>query len=298
MQIQTVLDFYREPGPLTSSARHADALAALPADVSALARIVQGLAVHQYAASHYDITLSEERTRESHIRTVDEMLDRLFEIDPKPLTVARPATKRLVGVCHHFMLLMTAMLRAKGMPARGRCGFGSYFNPGYYEDHWVCEYWNEAEHRWVLVDAQLDEKWRSEGKIEFNALAVPRDKFIVAADAWAQCRAGEADPSQYGIFFNEMRGLWFIAGNLIHDAAALCKVEMLPWDVWGAIPQSKRSLDEDELVFFDRLANLTRAGDGSLAELQQLYEFDERLRVPRRVFNAMRGQLEEVDALA
>ena len=73
---------------------------------------------------------------------------------------------------------------------------------------------------------------------------------------------------------------------------------MLPWDVWGAIPQSKRSLEEEELAFFDRLAELTRAGDGSLAELQQLYEFDERLRVPRRVFNAMRGQLEEVDALA
>src|SRR6516165_7569409 len=28
---------------------------------------------------------------------------------------------------------------------------------GSFEDHWVCEYWNGAEERWVLVDAQLDE---------------------------------------------------------------------------------------------------------------------------------------------
>jgi hypothetical protein len=296
MQIQTVLDFYREPGLLTTSDRHADALAALPADVGALARIVQGLAVHQYAAAHYDVTLSEERAAESHIRSVAGMLDRLFEIDPKPLTVARPATKRLVGVCHHFMLLMTAMLRAKGIPARGRCGFGSYFNHGYFEDHWVSEYWNAGQERWVVVDAQLDENWRREGKIEFNVLDVPHDKFIVAADAWVQCRAGEADPSKYGIFLDDMRGLWFIAGDLIHDAAALCKMEMLPWDVWGAIPRGARPLDEEELAFFDRLAELTRAGDASLAELQELYEYDERVRVPARVFNAIRGRMEDVEA--
>ena len=30
-----------------------------------------------------------------------------------------------------------------------------------------------------------------------------------------------------------MRGLWFIAGNLIRDAAALNNMETLPWDVGG-----------------------------------------------------------------
>lgn len=294
MQIQTVLDYYREPGPMTTPGRHAGAFSALPADVDALARIVQGLAVHQYAAAHYDVTLTDERTRESHIRQVDRLLDRLFEIDPKPLTIARPASKRIVGVCHHFMLLMTAMLRAKGIPARGRCGFGSYFNPGYFEDHWVSEYWNGDQRCWMLVDAQLDENWRREGRIEFDVLDVPRDRFIVAADAWKLCRSGRADASRYGIFLNEMRGLWFIAGNLIRDAAALCKMEMLPWDVWGAIPGAAQGLDNEELAFFDQLAQLTSDGDGALPELQQRFEYDERLRIPERVFNAIRGRMEEV----
>lgn len=294
MQIQTVLDYYREPGTLTSPGRHTSALTTLPDDVGSIARIVQGLAVHQYAAAHYEVALSDERTSESHIRHVDRMLDRLFEIDPKPLLVARPASKRLVGVCHHFMLLMTAMLRAKGIPARGRCGFGAYFNPGYYEDHWVCEYWNAAERRWVLVDAQLDENWRREGHIEFDILDVPRDKFIVAADAWVRCRSGNADPSRYGIFINEMRGPWFIAGDLIHDAAALCKVEMLPWDVWGAMPSAARPMGDEELSFFDELAELTNGGDSALPELQQRFEYDDRLRVPERVFNAMTSRMEEV----
>ena len=294
MSTKAILDFYREPGPLTDPGKHADKFSALPSDVGALARIVQGLAVHQYVASRYGVTVTEDRTRESHIRHVEEMIDALLAIDAKPLTVLRPADQRLVGVCHHFMLFMTAMLRAKGIPARGRCGFGSYFNPGYFEDHWVCEYWNSAERRWILVDAQLDEHWRREGKIGFDVLDVPRDKFVVAADAWVQCRAGEADPSKYGIFLNEMRGLWFIAGDLIHDVAALCKVEMLPWDVWGAMPKAEKPMSEQELAFFDRVAELTRAGDDAHGELQRLYERDQRVHMPGRVFNVIRERMEVV----
>ena len=45
-----------------------------------------------------------------------------------------------MGVCHHFALLMTAMLRAKGIPARYRCGFGAFFNAPYFEDHVLCEF--------------------------------------------------------------------------------------------------------------------------------------------------------------
>ena len=79
----------------------------------------------------------EQRKSESHIRRIDQMLNRLLAQDAQPLTVARPPEKRLVGVCHHFTLFLVSMLRAKGVPARARFGFGSYFNPGYFEDHSV-----------------------------------------------------------------------------------------------------------------------------------------------------------------
>jgi hypothetical protein len=36
-----------------------------------------------------------------------------------------------------------------------------------------------------------------------------------------------------------MRGLWFVAGNLLRDAAALNNMGMLPWDAWGAIARSR-----------------------------------------------------------
>ena len=75
-------------------------------------------------------------------------------------------------------------------------------------------------------------------RLEFDPLDVPRDQFVIAFDAWKQARAGKADPNVFGIM--DMKGLWFIAGNVLRDLAALNNMEMLPWDVWGAMPQPGR----------------------------------------------------------
>ena len=285
MTTQQILDFYTRPSAMTSGCRHAPMFDELPRDVAALARVVQGLLLHEHFAPAYGVTLSDERRSESHIRPAGRMLDRLFAHDSQPLSAARPVEARLVGVCRHFTVLLVAILRAKGVPARARCGFGAYFNPGRFEDHWVCEYWNATEARWILVDAQIDDLQRAMLKPDFNLLDVPHDRFVSAGDAWAQCRAGEADPSTFGIF--AMRGLWFIAGNLVRDVAALNNMEMLPWDVWGAMLRPDEPLQNDQLALFDRLAAVTRAPDTTFAELRALYEGDERLRVPATVFNAV-----------
>lgn len=290
-----ILDYYKQPGPMTSPGKYSTMLKELPEDVGALTQLVQGLTIHEYVAkSFYGVVVPDERRSESHIRPVEEMLDRLLALDARPLSVARPPERRLVGACHHFMLLLVAMLRSHGVPARGRCGFGSYFNPGFFEDHWLCEYWNDAEARWVLADPQFDDVWQKQLKIDHDVLDVPRDRFLVSADAWVQSRAGRADPSKFGIFRGDLRGLWFIASDLVHDAAALNKVEMLPWDVWGAMPKPNESIEGDQLGFFDRLAQLTRLPDRSVDDLRELYKSDDRVCVPRTVFNAVLNRTEKI----
>jgi hypothetical protein len=123
---------------------------------------------------------------------------------------------------------------------------------------------------------------------------VPRDHFLVAADAWTQCRKGKADPAKFGIEFVKLRGLWYIAGNLVRDLAALNKVEMLPWDVWGAQPRPDEALNDDQLAFFDRIAALTREPDESFDESRKLFEGDERLKVPGEVFNSLLNRSEAI----
>jgi hypothetical protein len=288
------LAYYAQPGPMTGAGRHADASAKLPGDVGALADIIQGLAIHQYMAEAYGFNVPEPRKAESHIRAADRILDQILALDDRPLTAARPPEKRVVGVCHHFALLMTALLRAKGIPVRYRCGFGAYFNAPKFEEHLVCEYWNEAEARWILVDAQLDGVWRRNLGFTFDPLDVPRDQFVIAADAWTQCRSGSADPAQFGIFVGELRGLWFIAAELIRDVAALGRIEMLPWDGWGAMPHPGQELDAGQLAFFDQLAALTAAPDACFGALRALCDRDERVRVPATVFNAILNRYESV----
>ncbi len=292
---QQILDFYARPGAMTSAGKYAALFEELPNDVPSLVRIVQGLVTHEFVASlFYGIAVPDERRGEGHIRPLEQMLDRIFALDDRPLTVARPPERRLLGVCRHFMVLLLGMLRAKRIPARGRCGFGAYFNPPYFEDHVVCECWKAAEERWVLVDPQFDEVWRTRARIDHDILDVPRDRFLIAADAWAQCRAGNSDPGKFGIVTGNLRGLWFIAADLVHDVATLNKMEMLRWDAWGATPRPKAPLQAEDLAFFDGLAALTRQPDKSFGELCHFYKSDDRLRVPETVFNGMLNQPERV----
>lgn len=289
------LDFYAQSSALTSPGRHAALLNELPNEVGDLVRIIQHLVVYDVvAAEFYGFTIPEPRQREIHLRSLEKMVDGILALDDKPLSAPRPIDKRLVGRCHHFVRLMVGILRSKGIPARARCGFGSYFNPPKFEDHWVCEYWNAAKTRWSLVDVQFDDTWRAKLKIDHDILDVPRNRFLVAGDAWGQCRGGQADPAKFGIEFVNLRGLWYIACNLVREVASLNKVEMLPWDVWGAQPRPNEDLDDDELAFFDRIGALTCEPDNSLDELRRIFDTDAKLRVPSVVFNSVLNRSEPI----
>lgn len=265
---------------MSDPGRHAALFDNLPCDIGALAEIVQGLLIHQHIASAYGVTLSHDQQAQSHVRTVENILDDIVARDVRPLSVARVPNERQVGVCRHFTLLHVAMLRARGVPARARCGFGAYFEKDKYLDHWVTEYWNDLKKCWELFDSQIDNRQREFFRIKFDTTEVPRNQFLVAGDAWALCRTRTAHPRSFGIL--DMQGLWFIAGNLIRDVAALNNREMLPWDVWGAMAREDDDLD---LTFFDRLAIVSRQPDAYVDELDLLYS-DKRVSVPRIVFNA------------
>ena len=274
-------DFWRTPTGLSDPGSQAKLFDGLPSDVAGLARVVQGLLIHEHMTDAYGVTLPPGRRGESHVRPVDALLAAIAAHDPRPLTTARAPKDRHVCVCRSFTLLLVAMLRHQGVPARARCGFGAYFEKGKFYDHWVGEYWNDAEKRWVLVDAQIDDRQRKMFGITIDTLDVTRDQFLVAGDAWQLCRSGKEDPGNFGIL--DMHGLWFIAGNLVRDVAALNNREMLPWDVWGAMP---RADDELDLAFFDRLSGLTQDPDRHFDELRALYR-DRRVAVPGTVFNAV-----------
>jgi hypothetical protein len=271
------LTYYLQSGPLSSLPAEIRA-EMLPDDLGSLVKIVQGLLIHVFWAERYGVTLSPARKDEVNLRSFAEKLPALVALDPSALTIARPPEKRLAGNCRDFSNFLAALLRLKGIPARARCGFGAYFKPGEYIDHWVTEYWNQAEARWVMVDAQLDEMQQEVLKIKFNPLDVPSYQFITGGKAWLLCRSGQSDAEKYGIL--DMHGLWFIRGDLVRDFLALNRLEILPWDTFGLISKHDSQLSETDLALLDKIAGLTLQPDEAFDEILAIHANTPDLRMP------------------
>jgi hypothetical protein len=275
------LEYYAHPGPMTDPRDQADLFRDLPTAIPALCQVVQGVLLHIFWAEQYGVKLSEERKQEVNIRPVAQRLARIRQVNRLPLVIPRLVEERQVGNCRDFSTLLCAMLRYQGVPARARCGFGKYFVPEHFEDHWVCEYWKADELRWVMVDPQLDALQRKVLQINFDPCDMPPGQFLPGGQAWQLCRSGQADPDHFGI--SDMHGLWFVRGDLLRDLASLNKMELLPWDCWGLIEGEDKNLSADDMALLDRVAALTRADNSAFAEMRALYENDKRLCVPNVV---------------
>lgn len=277
-------EYYTSQGPLTDPRNEAELFDGLPYSVAEMRDVIQGLIIHVFWAQRYGLSVPDDRMRELQLRSVPEKLRRLRELDDRPITQARPPPRRLLGNCRDFSVMLCSMLRQRGVAARARCGFATYFAPNHFEDHWLCEYL-DASGRWVMVDSQLDALQRERLPIDFDPLDVPSDRFLVGGKAWQMCRAGKADPDAFGI--GDLHGLWFVRGDLVRDIASLNKVELLPWDAWGLIISEDKQVTEADMKLLDKAAELSAAGD-KFQEVRSLYLDNDALRVPP-VIRSYRG---------
>jgi hypothetical protein len=237
--------------PMTEPAALAALLTRLPTDVTGLNRVVQGLLVHCELLDKYSDDPGAFGPVSRATLPVQQRLAALLEADGRALDEVRAPTRRGVGTCRDFALLVCALLRATGTPARVRCGFAAYFADAW-EDHWVCEYWNAGEARWCLTDAQLDEVQRRHFGVAFDTADMPRDVFLTAGEAWLRCRSGDDQPEQFGQ--GATRGIWFLKVNVVRDAYAVNNRETSPWDRWREAPPALRTVSDDEVAVLDPVA--------------------------------------------
>jgi hypothetical protein len=280
---QDGLDFYAAPAAM-SVLPDDPTLGPVPDDIDAQRRAVQGLLLHRDLAGEYGVTGDAVRLPEQHLHSVADVLARAVELSPEPLTVARPPADRVLGICRHFALLHTAFLRDRGVPARVRCGFGSYFTPGTWVDHWITERWQGD--RWVRDDPEVDDLVAERFALDFDAHDQQPGRFLTGAEAWALVRAGDADARAFGIF--DMWGEAFVGGNVIGDFSCLNKVEMLPWDQWGMKPDPHAPLPDESVATLDEVAALATSDD--TAAIRDRFRADDRLRVPPDVISFQDGR--------
>lgn len=236
---------YAAHGPYSDPGASAALFDGLPADVPALCRTIQAVLIHDAEGAHLYGAMPWSDAPPS--RATLPVAERLAQVGT---LAARPPAQRTIGTCRDFAVLMCAILRQQGTPARVRCGFASYFEPGWFEDHWVCEYWHARDRRWALADAQLDEAHRRHFGIAFDCSDLPMGTFLSGRDIWPRCRSGAIDPARCG--HGNVAGLWFVAVNLARDLLALRKREVSDWDSWR--DAERRVLDHAVIARCDRWA--------------------------------------------
>ncbi|RKF18127.1 transglutaminase domain-containing protein [Alginatibacterium sediminis] len=254
--------YYQQISEYTDPIHHRSLIQTLPNDIEQLCGFVQNLLVHAYWLGKYDVEVEDSvKHSEMQTRYAKDILNLAASKSALPINKKRIPSERVVSICRDFSLILCAVLRTKGVAARTRCGFATYLTPELFEDHWICEYWDQGQSRWIRVDAQLDSTHLQELNIDFNPCDVPESRFLYAGDAWQLCRNEKASPAKFGIL--SLNGLPFIKGNLIRDLFSLNKIELLAWDTgWGILPHYMSPiLNTDEMDLLDQLAMVSKESD-------------------------------------
>ncbi len=262
--------------------------------------------MHDTWIERYGVSLRPEQTRNKCTPSASDILTQVAKLREISISPALPRSpeERVVASCREFTVLVTALFRAKGIPARARCGFATYLaKPGFYEDHWVCEYWDGTA--WIAIDPQIDPFQQSafqnhantEADIEpeyrqmllsLDPLNVSNKHFINAGAAWKMVRDNKAKPDRFGIGVDpqeygleSLYGAWFVRGQLLKDFAALNKVEAVPylvrleagekWDAWRLVSAKDDDLRETDWELLDSLAELCISSDERLDDIQELF---------------------------
>lgn len=266
---QHVLAHYTRHSLLSDPGPYAAQLGSLPEDLDVLCRAINGVFIHVWKVRKFYPEELGRRPYAVFVRSVRSLLGHALALDAAPLNVVRPERERAVIDCRSFALLLCAVLRERGVPARVRCGFASYLEPTHLQDHWICEFWNGE--RWLTEDPDV---------IKHDLLP---DDFITGARAWALVRAGERAAEAFGYAPEPYsRGPFAVRLNLLHDVAALCGAESVSGDVWGFALRGKREFPGADVKVMDEAARSASA-DTTLPALWRFYTSQPGLAMPDAV---------------
>ncbi|MBU0595864.1 transglutaminase-like domain-containing protein, partial [Candidatus Bipolaricaulota bacterium] len=179
-------------------------------------------------------------------------------------------------------VLLVSLLRHKGIPARVRTGTARYFYPdgSRLEDHWICEFWREAEGRWQQTDAQIDDVLRKAMRLPFDPTDIPEGQFLTGWPCYDELSSGHVKPEAIG-FPPDYCGMGYVLNKMLADLAALTGQELLAWAGWGIGGPDGGTVPGDKAVV-ERMVELLKSIDQP-AMLQEARDFmvtHERLKRP------------------
>lgn len=203
------------------------------------------------------------------------MIAGILRLDGAGFTKNRDVTKRITVSCRQASVLFSAILKAKGIPCRSRAGFMDFGDAGdSYMEHWVNEYWDFGQNRWILAD--VDGYYEYEQRFGYSQFDLPRRKFVTASEAWFGLRDNTLD-KKLDVFVPDL--LTGVCEYLIMDFHALMNNEIFYSYQPLYLRNGLQALNESELRELDHLAQLLSEPDKNMEEIERLQAENEKLSV-------------------
>ena len=259
-----LLNFYRQYSLFTDPGEYAYLYENLPDSLPELCSLIKSQSIHPYAElPKYREQIPKERWDEfSKYPTVKSVLKGLLSYDSRGLVEDREITDRLVLTCRENSILLTSILKYRGIPTRVRYGHATDLISNFHTSHVVCEVWNENGKRWMLVDP-------STGMIDFS-----KEKFDFSNDAWIQMQNGEIDPNLFGIP-RRYTGLVSIVAKLCTDLASILGTEYTTSQYAPILDYAfndDNQIPAEHIETLNRISELMKSIDtDSFSELEEIY---------------------------
>lgn len=293
MKNKEILDFYKQTSCFTDLGYYTEFAKNLPNDIEELCALQRMQIIHPVILQ--DTSNANEDAwiwgdiknipptrliyEEDYFPTAQSMIAELLRKNPN-YNKERDARDKIHITCRGQAILLTSILKAKGIPARARSGFAGYiWNDGTYWDHWITEYYDTVEKCWKLVDA--DEHCPGE-----NLDDVPFEKFLFGAETWLGLRNGKHKEESI-VYASEpvTTGLKAAIRGLFYDFHALMNNEIIFLHMPKYILEKDYDLSEEELKELDELAVLMLKPNDNFEKLQEIWQTNTKFRILQGALN-------------
>lgn len=280
-------DYYLQQTKNTDPGQFSYLLDNVPTDVKEIFRVARNVVEHHAGINSEKIAL--ERYIEMEIDPVSDIFSILHKNGVRDITQPIALEHKVVGNCFNISKVAVSILRAKGIPARIRYAYCTYFYDGFNHEQALVEYWDKQAHMWRRGDASMNEEIMKhlDINIDIDLLNVSTELSQPIADVWIGCRKGELSFEQYGASVDTRKrgGIGHVAHKLTHDLACLNQLELMACD-FIAPPNNYLRSRNLKLEQFDNLALILKDHD------YKAYQYEKKqvpfCATPRRILRKSR----------
>jgi hypothetical protein len=283
-----ILEHYLEFGTFTNPGCYKTFLQGLPDKIEEIGSLICHQVIHRVILKNGNTGVNSDlrygdmnlfpwyrlRCEDDILPSAVSMIAELLRLDNRGFVLDRRVEDKIIVTCRYVAILMASILKSKNIPCRVRSGFAPYLVPELSIDHWINQYWNEAEHKWITFDAD----GFYDNNIGFEQYNIADKKFDWAAETWKGLRKRTLDEKRY---FNAggFTGFMPVPWALFYDFHSLMNNEILYLQGPYYLPFDFDKIDDKDLNDIDELAELLLDPDKNFDELLRIWTTEKRYRI-------------------